>query len=141
MFKFTRAGSLFVVLAFLLGACGGRNTPAVRGDATRGKSLYEQMTIGPNAAPGCVTCHSLEPGVRLVGPSHAGLATRAAETIESPNYTGQADTAAGYLRESIVEPNAYIEEGFTANVMYPKYKEDLSEQDIDDLVAFILTLK
>ncbi len=141
MFTPKRAPSLLVVLVFLLSACGGQSTPEVSGDATHGKSLYEQTTVGPNTAPGCVTCHSLEPGVRLVGPSHAGLATRAAEIIRNPNYTGQADTVADYLRESIVEPNAYIEEGFVADVMYPNYGEDLDEQEIDDLVAFMLTLE
>ena len=109
--------------------------------AIRGRSLYEQAVIGSNSAPGCTTCHSLEPGVTLVGPSHDGLATRAAEIINSTDYTGEAQTVVEYLRESIIDPNIYVEEGFPPSVMYPNYEKELNAQEIDDIVAFMLTLK
>ena len=127
-----------LALHLLLAACGG---DGVQGDPARGEALYEQSNIGPNNAPGCITCHSLEPGEVIVGPSHAGLATRAGETVRDPGYTGEAETAEGYLRESIVSPNAYVEEGFAPNVMYQKFSEDLTDREIADLVAFMMTLK
>jgi cytochrome c551/c552 len=133
---------LFVVLSLFLAACGaGGGGAAPSGDATQGKALFEQTTIGPNSAPGCVTCHSLEPDVKLVGPSLAHVATEAAEIIKSSNYTGSAKTVEEYLHESIVNPNAYVVEGFPSGVMYQNYGQDLSEQQIDGLVAFLLTLK
>jgi cytochrome c551/c552 len=119
-------------LFFILSACGGEATQA--GDPARGESLYKQATIGSESAPGCVICHSLEPGETLVGPSYAGLARRAEDAAADKS-------AAEFLRDSIIDPDAEISEGFFAGVMYQNYGDDLSEQDIDDLVAFLLTQK
>lgn len=140
---------LLVVLNLILAACGssssgggGEGVPASADDgAARGKALYEQMVIGSNSSPGCITCHSLEPGLILAGPSHAGLATRATETIKNTNYTGNARTVEAYLWESIVDPDLYVEKGFPPRVMYQNYGKDLSEQEISDIVVFMLTLK
>jgi hypothetical protein len=52
---------LFVILALVLAACGGSGTPS-----DSGKELFAQTTIGDQ--PGCITCHSLEPGVIIIGP-------------------------------------------------------------------------
>lgn len=125
---------LTVCAVLLLAACGGPS-----GDPERGEALYRQESIGGGAAPGCASCHSLEPGVVKVGPSHANVGARAQEVIEDPDYGGEATTAAGYLRESILEPNAHVSEGFDPGVMYQDYAEVLTEQQIEDLVAFLLT--
>ena len=50
-------------------------------------------------------------------------------------------TAEEYIRQSIIEPEAHTVEGFTAAVMYPNDAEDLTDQQIDDLVAYLLTLE
>lgn len=120
----------------LLSACGGK-----AGDPERGRQLYLQRTIGAREAPGCVTCHSLEEGRVLVGPSHARIAQRAAEVVGSENYQGSATTIVEYLRESIVDPDAYVVPGFDPNLMYENYREALTEDQIEDLVAFLLTLE
>ncbi len=138
---------ILVVVALLVTACGGgggektapAEQPSVQGDAARGEALFKQNTIG--GAPGCITCHSLEPGKTLVGPSLAGVATRAADVIKSPDYKGKAKSVEEYLRESIVDPNAYVVKGFSPNLMYQNYGKDLSAQEIADLVAFMMTLK
>jgi hypothetical protein len=49
--------------------------------------------------------------------------------------------AADYIRQSIVEPNAHIVEGFAEGLMYQFYGTDLTEEQINDLVAYTLTLK
>jgi len=135
MKRLTHVFAVFVLAALLLAACGGGGEEgAGAGDAQRGKALYEQTIIGPNAAPGCTTCHSTEPGKVLVGPSHAGIAT-IAESAEPGKSAEQ------FLKESIINPNAHVTEGFTAGIMYQNYSKDLSEQEINDLVAYLLTLK
>lgn len=124
-----------ILFSTLLVACGGdKSSDSTGGDPDRGEALYHQTTIGPNAAPGCATCHSLDPGKTLVGPSHAGIATRAASAVPGKS-------AEDYLRESIVTPDAHVTEGFTAGIMYQNYGKDLTEQEINDLVAYLMTLK
>ncbi len=133
---------LVVLMAFsmllLLAACGGGgdavDETAVGGDAARGERLYNQTVIGSASAPGCITCHSLEPDVVLVGPSHAGLASRAGNYVPGMS-------AEEFLRQSIVDPDAHVVEGFPAGVMYQNYGQDLAAPQIDDLVAFMLTLE
>ncbi len=100
--------------------------------ADAGRSLYFETTIGTNA--GCRICHSLDPNTTLVGPSFDGVATRAATRVPGM-------TAEEYLRESIVDPDAYVVEGFPPGQMIPTYLDILSEEDIDNLVAFLLTLE
>ncbi len=58
--------------------------------------------------PGCAACHSVAPGVNIVGPTLAGIPATAAVRIASPDYKGKARDAAGYIRESIVEPNVHV---------------------------------
>jgi nitric oxide reductase subunit C len=92
------------------------------------------MTIGAASAPGCVSCHALDADVVLVGPSHAGIGTRAETAVAGKS-------AEEYLRESILEPDAEITDGFTMGLMYANYGTDLSDQEVADLVAFLMTLK
>jgi len=124
-----------MLLALILAGCGGGEERAAGdGDPKRGQALYEQTIIGSSAAPGCVTCHSRDAGKTLVGPSHAGIATEAETAVPGMS-------AEEFLKESIVNPDAHVTEGFTPGIMYQNYKKDLSEQEINDLVAYLLTLK
>jgi hypothetical protein len=86
------------------------------GDPADGKLLFNQVSIG--AAPGCTTCHSLEPDKVIVGPSLAGVATRAAKRIPGK-------LAAEYLHESIISPNSYVVEGFSTGIMYQHFEDVL----------------
>jgi mono/diheme cytochrome c family protein len=101
---------------------------AESGDAERGAALFTQNIGGQ---PACSTCHALD-SIRLVGPGMAGIAIRATERV-----AGQ--TAVEYLHTSIVNPGAYVVEGFP-NVMPATFAQVLSEQQINDLVAYLLTL-
>ena len=49
--------------------------------------------------------------------------------------------ATDYIHQSIVEPNAYVVEPFAEGLMYQNYGTDLTEQEINDLVAYTLTLE
>lgn len=98
------------------------------GDAERGAVLFTQ-SIGGQAA--CSTCHALDE-TRIVGPGMNGIAVRAAERV-----AGQ--TAAEYLHTSIVNPGAYVVEGYP-NIMPNTFAQALSEQQVNDLVAYLFTL-
>jgi len=121
---------LLLVAALALVACGGEEpAPAGSGDAAAGEKLFKEA-----AQPPCLTCHSLEAGARLIGPALAGIGSAAGNMVSGLS-------AEAYLRQSIVEPNAYVVEGFSANLMPATYATDLSEQQVNDLVAFMLSLK
>ncbi|GAB4421201.1 MAG: hypothetical protein Kow00106_18030 [Anaerolineae bacterium] len=95
---------------------------APTGDAAQGEALFTSL--------GCVGCHSLD-GTPGAGPSLAGIAARAGNTV-----AGQ--SAADYLHQAIVEPNAYVVEGYSP--IMPAY-DTLSEADLASLVAYLLTLE
>jgi nitric oxide reductase subunit C len=105
-----------------------------------GQALFQQ------SPPGCYACHSTTPGVNLVGPSLSGIATRAAAQIGAPGYAGHATDAAGYVRESILAPNAFLVPGPTfssgaVSMMPAGYGQSLQPAQVDALVAYLLTLK
>jgi len=96
--------------------------------------------------PGCAACHSIAPGVNIVGPSLAGLPATAAARIASPDYKGKARDVAGYIRESIVDPNAYVLTGPTYSagghsLMPGDYGQTLKPDQIDHIVAYLQTLR
>lgn len=104
-----------------------------------GEHLFRTVT------PVCTACHSLQPGVQLAGPSMAHIATTAERTLASPEYTGSATDVEGYLRESITAPSAHLVPGamFSAggtSFMPNTYGETLTEEQIDQLVAYLATL-
>jgi len=99
-----------------------------------------------SVAPPCNACHSIAPGVNLAGPTLAGLVARAEQTIQSPDYRGTATNAMDYIRESIIEPSAYVVPGamYSAggqSFMPNTYGKDLSPEQIDQLADFLGTLK
>jgi nitric oxide reductase subunit C len=96
--------------------------------------------------PACFSCHSTQPGVQIVGPSLAGIGTRAAEVLKNPAYGGTARSREDYIRESILRPSAYVVPGptFSAggqSIMPAIYQDTLKPEDIDHLVAYLVTLK
>jgi mono/diheme cytochrome c family protein len=121
--------SLLLILALGLTACGGGDAAPAAGDPVAGEKVYNEV-----AAPACITCHSLEPGVDLVGPSSANIGAEAGSRV-----SGQ--SAEDYLRESIVDPNAYVVEGYAQGLMPGTYRSQLTDQQVSDLVAYLLTLK
>jgi cytochrome c2 len=95
------------------------------GSASRGEQVF-------SGEAGCSACHSLQADVKIVGPSLAGVAQRAA--------TRKADFPAElYLYESITHPEAYVVDGFQAGIMPGNFRQRLSEQQLADLIAFLMT--
>jgi hypothetical protein len=46
---------------------------------------------------------------------------------------------AAFIKQSITDPNAYIAKGFPKDVMPKTFGSQLSAQQLNDLVAFILS--
>ena len=70
----------------------------------------------------------------MAGPTWYGLAETAATRIDG-------ESAASYLYNSIVNTNDFIVEGYAANIMLQTYGETLSDRDLSDLIAYLLTLE
>ena len=129
-------------------AAGDAATPVDAGTPVRAgndpRALGEHLFR--TATPVCTACHSLQPGVTMAGPSLAGMASRAAATVAAADYTGSASDAEGYIREAITDPSAHLVPGamFSANgvsFMPTTYGESLGEEQIDQLVAYLGSLK
>ncbi|WP_298235450.1 c-type cytochrome [uncultured Azohydromonas sp.] len=113
--------------------------PAQDNPIALGQALFRSVQ------PACNACHSVAPGVNMAGPTLAGLATRAAQTVADPGYKGGARDVEGYIRESIVQPSAHLVPGamYSANgqSFMPTTYGSLQPQQIDQLVAYLATLK
>lgn len=81
--------------------------------AAEGETLFNQN--------GCAGCHSLKPGVKIVGPSLAGVGGDPAAQITA----------------SIVNPNAQIEPGYAAGIMPQNFGKLLTPAQIKALVAYL----
>ena len=147
--------AVLLLLVTLVGCAGSNGQQAdsgagdalapATGSAGEGEGLFGQQILrtdkGSNA--GCITCHSLQPGQVLVGPSMAGIAGRAGRAVAG-------ETAASYLTNSILDPNAHLASGCNmrdpaqeciAGLMPQNYGEILSAAQVESLVAYMLTLE
>lgn len=130
---------VLAVAALLLSGCrasGSDSTAATEQSVDpavmEGAQLFNKATLGGLA--GCSTCHSLSAGTVIVGPSLAQIGQEAAQRV--PGLTAEE-----YLHQSIVEPNAYLVDDFTRGLMPREYGDHLTQDEIDSLVAYLLTLQ
>jgi mono/diheme cytochrome c family protein len=88
---------------------------AAQGDPAAGRQVFE--------AQGCGGCHTFSAAGTsgTVGPNLDEVQGQDAESVE----------------EAIVEPNAEVASGFAPNVMPQDYGENLTQEQLDDLVAFL----
>lgn len=91
-------------------------------DPARGAQLIEQY--------GCVACHRAG-AENNIAPSYVGIAERAA--TRRPPMSAQS-----YIYQSIVYPSAYVVEGYN-NIMIPNFRERLSDRELGDIIAYLLT--
>ncbi len=87
----------------------------------------------------CGTCHASSAAgtAGMFGPSHDHLAQTVLTRLQSGVYTGQATTVSSYLRESILEPEAYEDPAYAGSRYRMPAFTDLSETELNDLVMFL----
>jgi len=94
--------------------------------AERGEALVSQN--------GCNACHSVD-GSSGVGPSFAGLWNKERTFQNAEPVTADEN----YIRESILESNAKILEGY--DPVMPAYQGIINDQQIGDIIEYIKTLE
>ena len=100
-------------------------TPTLLALESKGQSVFKNY---------CSNCHSTSSETVIVGPSLVGIATRGGDRIEGMD-------AQAYIRDSILNPNAYTVDSFPEGIMPLNMKDALSSEDLDAVVAYLLTLK
>ena len=117
--------SITFLLTGLLAACVGTAEPTLAPtldpELARGKRMFEVH---------CGACHSVSPDTVLVGPSLAGIGTRAASRVDGLD-------ARAYLYTSIMRPGDYLVDGFQ-DLMPSTLAKSLSGEDIDAVVAYLM---
>ncbi len=92
---------------------------------------------------GCAVCHTI-PGI-LVAKGREGpkleLGTNAPKRLADPNYQGTAQTEWEYVQESILNPGAYIVEGYRDRVMPRWYGQKLSARALDKIIKYLLKIE
>ncbi len=113
-------------------SCGLPATQVDLEAAAQGKQLYHALA--------CDSCHGLDAvgSTRTYAPTHNHLRTTAEQRIRAADYTGQATTAAGYIRESIVDPKVYVVDGYQQVRFGMASFAHLSEREVKALVHFLL---
>ncbi|MEK6223064.1 MAG: cytochrome c [Chloroflexota bacterium] len=118
---------LFSFLILITG-CAEPQLPNISATLTisqaQGKSVF---------AGNCAACHATTPDTIIVGPSLAGVSSRAGEnsTTEESRY---------YIETSILKPGSKITEGFQ-DLMPKTFGETLSGDEFDALVDYLMSIK
>jgi cytochrome c2 len=108
-----RIGAISLVLAGAATVSVPAVTAAQKGDAAKGKEVFEQ----------CAVCHNADSDEKKMGPGLKGLFKK--------------DKLVNGKKPTEANVRAKIDEG--GNGM-PSYKDMLSEQEKDDLIAYLKTL-
>lgn len=117
-------------MAIATAACGSAEptpvpTPTLSAEQQTGKRIFAQE---------CGSCHSIADDAVIVGPSMVGVATRAADRVNGQD-------ARTYLYGSILNPNDYVVEGFAEGLMPQNFGKQLTGEELDAIVAYLLTFE
>ena len=132
----TRLSRGFLLASLLLLAGCGSVAEGPVGDATNGQKLFSgELPIAGGNVPVCSMCHTVTAGESLViGPNLSNIGNRAATTLKGMS-------AMEYLRSSVIDPDGYLAGGFQEGIHYRGYGQALTPQQLNDLIAYLITLK
>lgn len=154
-----RTIALAMLGAAILAACGGEQaaptptaappppaepTAAPAAMVARGKEVFVEKA--------CQSCHKIQgfdQAIGMVGPELTRIYADAPKIIASAGYKssqGTAQTAVEYIRESILNPNAFIYPDCPTgpcqpNLMIQDFKDTISPADLEALIAYLVTLR
>jgi hypothetical protein len=111
---------------------GGASSSGAGGDATHGEALFNQFVDQVSFA--CATCHHFNSEDRLIGPGLLNIGPRSETRVAG-------ETAEQYIHQSIVNPSAFLVPDYPDGLMPQIYAEVFTEQDIQDIIAYLFTLK
>ena len=123
------SSSLFSIILFLIIGC---QTQTASNDFRPGSPEYKGQDIFNRMA--CNACHSIDGSLKL-GPTIKNQYGK--EILNTDGSVVIIDDQ--YIRESLIDPLKHIAEGFTP--IMPSYKPVLSDEDIENLIAYIKFLK
>jgi cytochrome c2 len=125
-----------LLVVTLLAACGASGEGGATGDVAHGQRLFRgEEKLRTDGMEACTDCHSdVVGGESPIGQNLSNIGNRAATTVP-----GQ--TAISYLRTALLVPDAHLAGGFQEGIMPRNYAQLLNEQDINDLIAYMLSLK
>ena len=119
------------------GGAGTGDDEEVTGDPEAGEVVFTTQFTTASGMWMCSQCHSVTPDeLRLIGPGLWIVAERGETRVEG-------ETAVEYIRNSILHPNDFIAPGdpaFPPGLMPQNYEEVLTEEQLNDLIAYLLTL-
>ena len=101
-------------------------TSSSAGSAAAGQAVF--------ASQGCGSCHTFTPA-KATGTIGPNLDTTPAASAKDDNNMN----LAAFIKESIVNPNAYIAKGYSKGLMPGTFGQSLSSTQLNNLVAFILS--
>ena len=110
------------------GAADGGLAAAGGNVGEAGKTLFNDS--------GCNACHKLadaDSDSASVGPALDDLEKRAAKVGKK-----EGQSAEEYVRTAIEDPDAYVVKGFPKGTMPKSFKDDLSDEEIETLVKYLL---
>lgn len=105
---------------------------AITGNADNGNKLFHEMREETNFA--CATCHNVDTEDRLIGPGLLNISTRAGSRVPG-------ESAYDYIHTSIVNPGAYVVPDFPDGLMPQVFSQIYTEDQINDIIAYLYTLK
>ncbi len=117
----------FTIAVVGLAACStapAESAPTLDASQQQGQAVFNLR---------CAQCHALAQDTIVIGPSIAGVATRAATRIEG--YSAEE-----YIEESILFPKDYVVDGFT-DTMPTNFNRELTSEELAWVVAYLMTLK
>lgn len=103
-----------------------RTSESPRDPIEQGRSLSEEY--------GCLSCHSLD-GSEGIGPTWLDLFDSERTLADGTRVTADED----YLKESIIDPQAKIVQGYE-DVSMPPSGEKMTEEEIQAIITFIRTI-